>query len=86
MPLQDAGLFLQAVIKNRGQEFTLLLAASGSHVYGGPYPSRSDRSNLLSNASKYTASGGKIELSETLKGTQVVFAAKTMAKVSSMRI
>jgi CheY-like chemotaxis protein/two-component sensor histidine kinase len=74
--LRTAAAAIQKAVEDRGQELRLKLPPH-------PVTFMADRTrldqvigNLLSNASKYTSRGGRIQLSGALEGSEVVFRCK----------
>lgn len=70
--LQSAIAVIQSAIDSRGQEMILRLPAEHVRFMADGVRMEQVVVNLLSNASKYTDTGGKIELSGAREGSEVV--------------
>jgi PAS domain S-box-containing protein len=74
--MRGAAAAVQKSLEDRGQELRLNFPAHSLRFMADPTRLDQIIGNLLSNASKYTQRAGRIELSVTLEGSQVVFCCK----------
>ena len=74
--LQEATASTQSVIANRRQELLLRLPSESVQFMADRIRLKQIATNLLSNASKYTRPGGRIELSGAREGSEVVLHCK----------
>lgn len=74
--LQHVGGITQSIIAERGQEMIIRLPAEVVRFMADEARLEQITTNVLSNASKYTAQGGIIELSGTREGSEVVIRCK----------